>query len=686
MNQSGASKPIQEAVSSPFPSLSSFFAVDGPIARSIEAFETREQQTDMALAVRRSLREKKHLIIEAGTGVGKSLAYLVPCALWAVKNRKKVVVATYTKALQEQLVKKDLPIVQAAFHKEGLSLQYSLLMGSENYLCLSRLQRCLRRGPGLFDIAGLKRTQDRLIKWSGKPNAGLRMDIPFKVPDYAWAMVCRDSDLCLGRHCSSRELCLYRKAVARARQADLVVANQHLFFAGIPIPAFEAVVFDEAHNLEDVASQFLGFTLTDRKVKRLLDDIHNPQTGRGLAKRLRHQPGTWFARIEEKINDARFAARTFFQDIRGSLSLNAMEESKESRAKRIREPHIVEDILSEPIQDLSLLLSQAVAHSQSAEEELEIKAHENRCVGMLGHLEAFLKCDSRDHVYWVEVSLSKRGSYTSLNKSPLDVSQALRKELFAKHPSVILTSATLTVDSSFAMMKSRLGLDDSLEVLLGSPFDYENQAVIHNCQDIPDPKQDSGAYEKAVIEHCPDICETITGGVFVLFTSWRLLEKCSKVMTAASMNRPVFKQGEKAPRQLLNDFKESGNGLLLATDTFWQGIDVPGSALSCVIITRLPFLSPDSPLEEARHEWMAARGMNVFKEYTLPKAIIKFRQGFGRLIRSKTDFGAVSILDPRIRTKHYGAMFLRSIPKCRQVNTLEELGQFFHRKRSNLWT
>jgi ATP-dependent DNA helicase DinG len=453
-----------------------------------------------------------------------------------------------------------------------------------------------------------------------------------------------------------------------------VVINQHLFFAGVPLPAFHAVIFDEAHNLEEVAAHFLGFSLTSLKIKRLLDDIFNPGSGRGLAKRLKSQPPLWLPRIQEAISDAHFATKMFFEDIR--TKLNLPDAGKQPDARRVRQPHLVDDQFSRPLQKLAALLAEAVALSQSGEDEAEIKALRNRCLQTVEQLAAFLACASKEHAYWVEVHRSKGNPHTSLCMAPLDVSDSLRKGLFAKHRPVILTSATLAVDGSLDMLKSRLGLDDSLDVLLDSPFEYERQAVLLSAPDVPDPKE-SAAFEKAVLEHCPKIAESVTGGVFVLYTSWQLLEKSAQALTTDATNRPVFKQGSKPPQQLLSDFKRAGNGVLLATDTFWQGIDVPGPALSCVIITRLPFLAPDTPLEEARHEWMAAKGMNVFNEYTLPKAIIKFRQGFGRLIRSSTDFGAVVILDPRIRTRKYGGMFLRSIPKCRQASSLAELKDFF---------
>lgn len=655
--------------------MSSFFAPAGLVARAIKGFEPRKQQEEMAAAVYNAIIGKKHLIVEAGTGVGKSLAYILPAALWAVQNKKKVVVATYTKALQEQLTKKDLPIIKGMLEKSGFSFKYFLLMGSRNYLCLSRLGRSDKQGAELFDDGeAAQKTVSQLLQWAKTAESGCRTEIPFRTPHNVWEEVCRDPDMCLNKRCALKDACLYRKALAQAKQADLIVINQHLFFAGIPIPA-DAVIFDEAHNLEEVASNFLGFSVTDRKVKRLLDDIFNQKSGKGLAKRIKRPPANWFREIKGAVSDAHFAAKTFFQDIREKLQFGGLDGKIPAGAKRVRKPGIVANTLSEPLFELIALLSKAIGHSQSAAEEAEIKAHLNRCKSMAEQLTAFLECKSKAHAYWVEVSYSKRNPVTALNSAPVDVSEALRKELFEKHCPVILTSATLTVDNSFEMIKSRLGLDKTLELLLDSPFDYKKQAVICIPPDIPDP-QENKAYETAVIKECLKIPAIVAGGIFVLCTNWQLLYKSFETLAKSISGRPLFRQGEKLPHQLLNEFKQAGNGILLATDTFWQGVDVPGAALSCVVITRLPFLSPDTPLEEARHEWMAAKGMNVFNEYVLPKAIVKFRQGFGRLIRSRTDFGAVIVLDPRIQTRSYGAKFLRSIPKCRKAGSLDEVKEF----------
>lgn len=655
--------------------INSFFAPGGPVSKTIKNFEPRKQQKEMANAVWQSLFQKKHLIVEAGTGVGKSLSYLIPSALWAVKNQKKVIVATYTKALQEQLNKKDLPIVKAILKKSGFSFKYFILMGSANYLCLTRLHRADKQGAELFDNQEHQKTISKILEWSKIAESGCRTEIPFKTSSQVWEEICREPDMCLWKRCAFKNECLYRKDIALAKQADLVVANQHLFFAGFPIPAFDAVIFDEAHNLEEVASNFLGFSITNRKIKRLLDDIYNQKSGKGLAKRLKHPPANWLPEIQNAVSDAHFAARTFFQDIMEKLGFDNFEGKIPSKAKRIRKPNIVQNSLSKPLLDLIELLSDAVGHSQSAEEESEIKAHLKRCLLINEHLNAFLECKGKEHAYWVEV-FSKRNPIITLNKAPVDVSESLKKELFEKHCPVLLTSATLSVNNSFNMIKSRIGLDKNSELLLDSPFNYEKQVVFFVPHGIPDP-EDSKAYEDAVIKECLKIPKSVKGGILILFTNWHLLEKSFNEFSNSIKDRKLFKQGEKLPQQLLNEFKQDGNGILLATDTFWQGIDVPGTALSCIVITRLPFLSPDTPLEEARHEWMSSKGINVFEEYILPKAIIKFRQGFGRLIRSKTDFGAVIVMDPRIHTKRYGTKFLHSIPKCHRVQSLNEIKEFF---------
>ncbi|MDD2806473.1 MAG: helicase C-terminal domain-containing protein [Elusimicrobiales bacterium] len=655
------------------------FGAGGAVSKAIKGFEPRAQQARMAEAVAYAVGEGEHLVVEAGTGVGKSLGYLIPAALWAARNQKKVVVATHTKALQAQLVKKDLLVVKAVLEEQGLPLSYFLLMGSSNYLCLSRLSRAAKQSPELFDDDGLAAALEQLQEWIQAAESGSRAELPFAVPHHLWAEVCRDSDLCLGKKCQHKAACFHRKDVLRAAKADIVVVNQHLFFAGMPLPAFNAVIFDEAHNLEEVAADFLGFSITDRKVKRFLDDIFAPKSNKGLVHRLAQPPANWVEDVKGAVSEIKHASKDFFWALTEKLALNAQPDKERARTRRVRETGIVPNLLQVPLLELSVLLSQAIPHSQNDMEEAEIKACLKRCLELAAQLNAFLDCKEPANAYWVEVKSGRKKEEISLNMSPVDVSEDLRKDLFGRNYPVVLTSATLAVDGSFKMLKSRIGLDQSGELLLDSPFDYTKQAGLLIPEDMPDPAE-AAAYEAAVIEACVKVCGAVEGGIFLLFTSWQSLTRASRALNGRVSGRPIFTQGDDLPAKLITDFKHAGNGVLLATDTFWQGVDVPGQALACVVIARLPFTSPDTPLEETREEWMAAQGKNFFVDYTLPKAVVKFRQGVGRLIRTKKDFGAIVILDPRVQTKRYGGKFLRSIPRCARLTDFKSLKTFFARR------
>lgn len=654
------------------------FAPGGVVASSVKHFESRPQQVKMAGAVFQAITHKRHLAVEAGTGVGKSLAYLIPAGFWAVQNGKKVVVATYTKALQAQLVKKDLPVVEAVLKELGMELSYFLLMGSSNYLCMSRLERAEKLGPELFDEAETREPLAELREWAQKGESGCRPEIPFDIPQRVWEEVCRDPDVCLHKKCPLKDCCFYRKDVAQAAASDIIVVNQHLFFAGMPIPAFDAVIFDEAHNLEEVASGYMGFSLTDRRVKRFLDSIASGRN-KGIAHRIKKMPADLLADIHKAVTEAVVASRFFFSDLADAAGFG-LDGSVFPKPKRVFKPDIVANRLEKPLLALTVLLSQAATGARIAQEEAELNGCQKKCMAIAAQVAEFLKCEGGPRSYWVEMNSARRRPEISLNMAPVDVSEPLRKELFGRDFPVILTSATLTADSSFQMLSTQLGLDNALELLLDSPFDYKKQAVFFVPRDIPDPK-DAAAYEKAVIDNCFQVCSAVEEGVFLLFTSWQSLEHAYSVLSAQFSGRPLFRQSDQHPQHLLAEFKRVGNGILFATDTFWQGVDVPGQALSCVVMARLPFSAPDTPLEEARKEWLTAKGLNFFREYALPKAVVKFRQGFGRLIRTKKDYGAVVVLDPRIRTAQYGAKFARSIPHCRQIADITELKNFFEERR-----
>lgn len=642
--------------------LASLFDAAGPISARLAGYEPRPGQLEMARAVLEALEGGRHLAVEAGTGVGKSLGYLVPAAAWAAREGKKVVVATATRALQEQLVLKDLPAAAAALESAGLRFRHALLMGSENYLCLDRLARAMRE-PGLDESADW----DGLWGWAQSAPSGLRTRLPDPLSEREFERVRREADLCPGRAGPFWDRCLYRKDVARAREAHVLVVNQHLLFAGMPVAEHDALIVDEAHNLEETASRHLGFELSDRSLARLLDRI---QGARGLLSRL---PPDARAGVERAARGVRSAARAFFAAVVERLDLRPGPE--ETAARRLRESLEAPGELPAALAGLAASLRSSAA---SLEAELEATAYAERCLSAAEGVRAFAAAEGSAWAYWAEARRGGRRPSVSVRRAPVEAAAALRQSLFGTGRPVVCASATLAVGGSFGHFKERVGLDAPLELKVGSPFDYRRQAALYLADAMPDPKSEPEAFERAVIERCGAIAPLVRGGVFLLFTSRQLLHRAHAELAPGlgRLGRPVFRQGERPPYELLERFRRAGDGVLFGTDTFWQGVDVIGPALSCVVISRLPFLAPDSPLEEARHESLAARGEDAFGAYTLPKAVLKLRQGFGRLIRSKADRGVVAVLDPRIRTRPYGKVFRKSLPDAPVLETLEELAQF----------
>lgn len=659
------------------------FERGGLLSREIKNFEPRSQQVEMARAVHSALREQTHLIVEAGTGVGKSLAYLLPLAVWACAENRRAVVATYTKTLQQQLIRKDLPIAQKVVEGMGMELRCALLMGSENYLCVRRLFAFMKKGRGLYDAPGHEQSLSVLAGLCRQSDTGLRSALPVTLPDSIWSEIRRESDLCLRRHCQYYELCLHRKEVTRAREAQIVVANQHLFFAGMPIPAFDAVVLDEAHNVEEVAADYLGIDLSNYRVRRLLGEIYNTQNGRGIATRLKNRSERWLGELASTIEAALMRSEAFFMGVLETLGLQAALLAGEQKDVRIMSANVVTDTITPPLTMVTDLLGEALASAGDAEEETLIKAYKNRCTVLCAEIKEFLKCEGRDKTFWLSARLNRGRPIIELRMTPLDIAPVLAEELFEPTPTVILTSATLAVAGKFNMVRRNLGMPASPEKLLDSPFNYQEQAALYIPNTMPDPNAESVLFEARSLEECAGIAGAVRGGIFILCTSWSFLKKASALLTEEKLGRPVFVQGSGAPEEIIREFKRAKNGVLLATDTFWQGVDVPGQALACVVITRLPFRSPDSPVEEAREQWLAAQGREVFSEYSLPKAVIKFHQGFGRLIRNSEDYGAVAVLDPRITTRRYGGQFMRSIPKCDVLRDLKALKGFYSRREKS---
>ena len=620
------------------------------------AYEYRPQQLSMADSVRRALGSKTHLIVEAGTGVGKSLAYLVPLVLWAREENCRVVVATYTKALQQQIVRKDIPFLKTVIGE----FRVALCVGGENYLCLRRFDQ-LRTGD-LYEQADLD-PLDRLFRWSLSTRTGLRSELDFEPPPFLWAKACRESDLCFGRDCSSYKDCFYQKGKILEQQAQVLVANHHLFFAdmatgGNVLPPHQAVVFDEAHQVEDVATDYLGVEVSNSSVRYLLDTLLSQRTRKGLLTRLKVQDHE-AQNARNLVDDLRLTAENFF--------LNLQDVLRHEPVLRVRTRDIIPDILSGPLNLLrEALLSLRV---DSHEEEQEVKAFAGRAGGLAAAIRQNLAQGSEGFVYWAEREQRK----LRLVASPIDIAETLREHLFGRLDTVVLTSATLSAAGSFAYIKGRVGLDAPTELLLDSPFDFENQALLYIAPGLDDPQ--ATGYQERFDRELQAVLSVTGGRTLVLFTSYGQLRKTRDTLRSSMPQLGILCQGEMPAYRLVEQFKEIPNAVLLGTASFWQGIDIPGEALQCVVIAKLPFAVPDEPLIEARME----RLKNPFYEYQVPQATLLFRQGFGRLIRTKTDQGAVAVLDSRIATKNYGKSFLRSIPQCRITDDREEFAAFMNR-------
>lgn len=631
------------------------FGGAGMISQAMRtAYEHRPQQIEMAEAVEQALEEKTHLIVEAGTGVGKSLAYLVPLVLKAREENSRVVVATYTKALQQQLVDKDLPFLRKVLG----DFRYTLCVGGENYLCLRRFDH-LRMGD-LYEQSEVA-SLNHLFEWSTRTRTGLRSDLDLEPSAGLWAKACRQADLCFNKECGFYRDCFYMKAKAIEQQSHILVANHHLFFAdmatgGNVLPQYTAVVFDEAHQVENVATDYLGVEITNFSVKYLLDSLLSQRTRKGMLTRLTVQ-GSEVQIVRGMVDGLRVISDNFF--------LNLHPVLLKEPAVRIRRRNIVPDILSAPLSELrdALLGLEIETH----EEELEIKAFASRAQSLAAAVRVNLEQSAEGFVYWAE----RDNARYRLVASPIDVAGTLRENLFGKIGTVVLTSATLSSAGTFTYIKNRLGLDAPQELLLDSPFDFEKQALLYIAPGLDDQQADG--YQERFDAELQAVLSATRGRTLVLFTSFGQLRKSAEAMRRELPELGFLCQGEMPAYRLVEQFKSVSHAVLMGTASFWQGIDVPGDALQCVVIAKLPFAVPDEPIIEARME----RLKNPFREYQVPQATLLFRQGFGRLIRTRTDRGAVAVLDSRIMTKNYGRSFLKSIPKCRITDERGEFEKFF---------
>ncbi|WP_338963503.1 ATP-dependent DNA helicase [Fusobacterium nucleatum] len=691
--------------------IKNYFSKDGILAKEIKGFEYRQEQEEMAQYIQEAINEDKKIIVEAGTGTGKTLAYLIPAIKWAVVNKKKVIIATNTINLQEQLLLKDIPLAKSIIKDE---FSYVLVKGRNNYVC-KRLFNELALGKNIdietFSIEAREQIE-YILKWGNKTKTGDKAELPFEVYPDVWELVQSTTELCLGKKCPYRKECFYMKTRMEKMEADILISNHHVFFADLNVraetdfdseylilPRYDMVIFDEAHNIESVARSYFSVEVSKISFTRLLNRIYQRKNKRKKEKSAlirvedtvdeknledSEQYIYLLNTLKEEISILQNIGDEYFDEIRKiyetnteapiKKSLNNFEMTKSRFLENLREK---KDIFQSKLADFSnLMMSFNNVIDEEKDKNPEVINFNNHLKMFKAYIDSFKFINSFEddnYIYWLDIN-SKRTNVV-LTATPLNIAQKLSTVLFDNLDRLVFASATIVVNGSFDYFKKSLGLDeeDCIEAIIKSPFDYNEQMSVYIPSDIQD-SENINAFVSDASRFILNILLKTNGKAFILFTSYTMLNQIYYSISKKLKDKgfEVFLHGDKPRSQLIKEFKEAENPILFGTTSFWEGVDVQGENLSNVIITKLPFLVPTDPVVSAISKKIEENGGNSFTDFQLPEAIIKFKQGVGRLIRKKTDSGNIFILDNRILKKRYGSLFINALPSQKNIKILEK--------------
>ena len=691
--------------------IENYFAKDGILAKEIKGFEYRKEQEEMAHYIQDAINEDRKIIVEAGTGTGKTLAYLIPSIKWAVTNKKRVIIATNTINLQEQLLLKDIPLAKSIIKDE---FSYVLVKGRNNYVC-KRLFNELVLGKSIdietFSMEAREQIE-YILKWGNKTKTGDKAELPFEVYPDVWELVQSTTELCLGKKCPYRKECFYMKTRMEKMEADILISNHHVFFADLNVraetdfdseylilPRYDMVIFDEAHNVESVARSYFSVEVSKISFTRLLNRIYQKKNKRKKEKsaliRVEDtidekdlEDGQQYIyllnTLKEEISILQNIGDEYFDEIRKiyetnteapiKKSLNNFEMTKSRFLENLREK---KDIFQSKLADfLNLMMSFNNVIDEEKDKNPEVINFNNHLKMFKAYIDSFKFINSFEddnYIYWLDIN-SKRTNVI-LTATPLNIAQKLSTVLFDNLDRLVFASATIVVNGNFDYFKKSLGLDeeDCIEAIIKSPFDYDEQMSVYIPSDIQD-SENINAFVSDASKFILNILLKTNGKAFILFTSYTMLNQIYYSISKKLKDKgfEVFLHGDKPRSQIIKEFKEAENPILFGTTSFWEGVDVQGENLSNVIITKLPFLVPTDPVVSAISKKIEEDGGNSFMDFQLPEAIIKFKQGVGRLIRKKTDSGNIFILDSRILKKRYGSLFINALPSQKNIKILEK--------------